>query len=115
MELAILDQDGRLATYISSSGLWSFNPSNDDKSPYLLFHSLRFKGALPVSSSQSKAFRVLCMNGNEPIVTVQKVTSSTQAASVCEQISSEFVPPKTPIQWVRALEKVAPMSAGFLS
>lgn len=107
------DANGNLATYISSSGLWSFNPVASDDADYLLFHSLRLKGALPASTTKNTAYKVLCMNGGEPIVSLQKIGNPSQAESVCEQIGSSFVPPRTPVQWVKALEKVKPWSDRF--
>lgn len=83
---------------------------------YALTHHLRYRGLLPTAQTQATAdtpLEFLCWKNESPyFFATQGKASRSQSVGVekCKEAGGVFIPPTTPLGWVKALLVVAPNS-----
>lgn len=97
--------------YPSSLGL---NSGSGDKG-LLLFHHVKFKGAVgvqqdsPISGDEGK-FPFICRKNSVPynlFLSLETSRKQTDGISACSKENGKFIPPSTPLGWVKAMFLIA--------
>lgn len=91
-----------------------YNLDNNGKSAAILLHHVRHKGLFKADENQNKKLPFLCIKTNGNVIKSQYQSHHfKKGQQACDSVNADFIPPQTPLQWVKAFELAANFSSKF--